>query len=116
MKLTVTAVCALGVIAAFSVLNAGAGTPNEAQLTKEAKVTKAQAERVVLARVPNGRIKSAEIENEHGKLAWSFDITTPGTRDITEVPVDAKSGAIVTIDKETPKQQATKAKAEKQKP
>ena len=76
---------------------------------------KAQAERIALARVPHGTIKSAEIENERGKLVWSFDLATPGTPDITEVLVDAKTGAIVTVNKETPAQQAAEAKGEKQK-
>ena len=89
--------------------------PTEAQLTRQAAIKKAQAERIALARVPHGTITSAEIENEHGKLVWSFDIPTPGTPDITEVLVNAKTGAIVTVNKETPTQQAAEAKAEKQK-
>ena len=102
------------------VLSAGAfviaqAEPTQEQLTRQAVVKKAQAEKIALARVPRGTIKSAEIENERGKLVWSFDITTPGTRDITEVLVNAKNGAIVTVDKENPTQQAAEAKADKQK-
>ena len=102
------------------ILSAGAfliakAEPTDAQLTRQAAIKKAQAERIALARVPHGTIKSAEIEDEHGKLVWSFDIATPGTPDITEVLVDAKTGAIVTVNKETPTQQAAEAKGEKQK-
>ena len=44
----------------------------------EAKVSKDDAEKTALAKVPNGTIKEAEIEKEHGKLIWSFDIDHAG--------------------------------------
>ena len=69
---------------------------------KEAKISKEDATRTALAQVPNGMVKEAELEKEHGKLIWSFDIATPGTKDITEVNVDAISGQVVSTDKETP--------------
>ncbi len=47
---------------------------SDAQLMKEAKVTKAQAEQTALAKVPKGKITSEEIERESGKLIWPFDI------------------------------------------
>ena len=88
----------------------------ETDLMKEAKITKVQAERRVLAKVPRGVIKSAEIEKEHGKLIWSFDIARAGTRNITEVQVDAKTGKIAAVDVETPKDQSKEAAADKAKP
>jgi hypothetical protein len=32
---------------------------------------------------------------------WSFDIATPGTAEITEVQVDAVTGRVVSVEKET---------------
>jgi uncharacterized membrane protein YkoI len=106
------ALAALLSAAAFGVAQA---EPTEAQLRGKAAIKKGQAGKIALARVPHGTIKSAEIENERGKLVWSFDIATPGTADITEVLVNAKTGAIVTVNKETPTQQAAEAKADKEK-
>jgi hypothetical protein len=34
-------------------------------------------------------------------LIWSFDLTTPDTKDITEVNVDAITGDVVSVEKET---------------
>ena len=92
-----------------------------AQLEAQAKITKAEAEKIALAKVPGGTIKEGEIEKEKCKVIWSFDIATPGTKDITEVQVDAMTGAIVDIAKETvadqekeKKQDAKKAKKEKE--
>jgi uncharacterized membrane protein YkoI len=74
---------------------------SEAQLAAQARITKAEAVKIALDKVPAGTIKEAEIEKEKGKLIWSFDIATPGTRDITEVNVDAMTGAVVDISKES---------------
>jgi Predicted membrane protein len=56
-----------------------------------------RSNKIALEQSPNGSIKSAEIENEKGHLVWSFDISEPGTRNITELLVDAKTGKIVSI-------------------
>lgn len=93
-------------VATFLLPSLGFPAESEAGLMKQAKVTKAQAEEIALAKVPQGKIKSAEIENEHHALVWSFDITTPGSKDITEVLVDAKSGKILSVDTENPAAQA----------
>ena len=68
---------------------------NEAKLEAKAKIPKDQAQKTALAAVPNGTVKEGEIEEENGKLIWSFDVATPGTKDITEVNVDAISGEVV---------------------
>ncbi len=59
-----------------------------------------------MTRVPDGTIKEGELEKEHGKLIWSFDMATPATKNITEVAVDAINGEIVSVETETPEQQA----------
>ena len=87
---------------------------NDAKLEAEAKISKADAEKIALAKVPGGTIKEGELEKEKGKLIWSFDISTPGTKDITEVQVDAINGGIVSIDKETPADQAKEKKKDKE--
>ena len=88
------------------------GHASQAQLMSQATVSKAEAERTALARVPNGTIKEAELEQEKGRLIWSFDVATPDSKDITEVNIDAKSGEVVAIDKESPSEEAKEAAAE----
>jgi len=78
----------------------------QSKLEAQAKVTKADAQQTALQQVPNGTVKEAEIEKEHGKLIWSFDISVPGSKDIKEVNVDAMTGQVVNIETETPEQQA----------
>ncbi|HEV2436315.1 MAG TPA: PepSY domain-containing protein [Verrucomicrobiae bacterium] len=78
----------------------------QARLEARAKIAKADAQQTALQQVPNGTVKEAEIEKEHGKLIWSFDIATPGSKDITEVNVDAVNGKVVSTDKETPEKES----------
>ncbi len=75
-----------------------------------AKISQADAEKIALTKAPGGTIKESELEQEHGKLVWSFDIATPGTTDITEVQVDAATGEVVSVEKETAEQQANEKK------
>ncbi len=85
-------------------------------LEKQAKVTKEQATKTALARVPNGTIKEAELEKEKGKLIWSFDIAKPGAKGITEVQVDAITGKVVSVTHESASAEAAEKKAEQGKP
>src|SRR5438128_12289684 len=85
---------------------------NEAKLQAEAKVSRAEAEKSALAKVPGGTIKEGELEKEKGKLIWSFDISTPGTKDITEVHVDAVTGEVLALEKESPGKEAKEKEKE----
>lgn len=77
-----------------------------AALESQAKIARAEAEKTALTQAPGGTVKSAELEQEHGKLVWSFDIATAGSENITEVLVDAVAGSILSVEKESPAQQA----------
>lgn len=81
------------------------------ELLAQAKVTKADAEKAALAKVPNGTVKESELENEDGKLIWSVDISIPDSQDIKEVAVNAITGEVGAVETETPADQA-KEKAE----
>ena len=81
-------------------------------LKAEAKISKKTAIQIVLAKVPQGKVKEAELEKEHGRLVWSMDIAVPNTEDILEVQVDAKSADVVAIEIESRAAQEKEAKAE----
>jgi uncharacterized membrane protein YkoI len=85
-----------------------------ARLLPLAKVSQRVATKTALAAVPNGSLKEdAELEKENGKLVWSFDMTKPGTSTITEIMVDAVTGAIVSNEKENAMDQKKEAAADK---
>jgi len=81
------------------------GCASESKLQRQARISKPEAEKIALAKAPNGTIKEGELEKEKGRLIWSFDIATPDSKDITEVQVDAQSGQVVAVEKETPGQE-----------
>ena len=102
-------------LAAVTTSELAAAEETAAQLRTQAKVSKSDAQKTALEKVLNGRVESAELEKENGKLVWSFDIAKPNTKNITEVQVDAKTGQIAAVAEETPKDQAKEAKAERAK-
>lgn len=88
---------------------------NESQeqqrLARQARITKERAQEIATQRAP-GNVESAELEREHGKVVYSFDIrNSKGT--ITEVQVSAITGKIVRIEHENKKQEAAEKRKEK---
>ena len=86
--------------------------PTEKSPSAEAKINRASAERIALARVPGGRVKSGELEREHGLLIWSFDIAVRDSQNIREVQINAITGRLVSVTTETIADQAKEAAAE----
>jgi len=113
MKHYIKSLLAAALLICASTATLRAAEETQPALKAQAKITQAAAEKTALAKVPGGKIKSAELEKEHGKLIWSFDISTPKSKNITEVQVDAKTGKIISTQVETPKAQAKEAEVDK---
>ncbi len=84
--------------------------PTQAELQKQAKITMVEA-RAIALKSAAGTIKSEELENEHGKLIYSFDIST-GEPGITEVNIDALNGKVIAVQKENAAKEAAEKKQE----
>ncbi|MEO7963852.1 MAG: PepSY domain-containing protein [Gemmatimonadaceae bacterium] len=82
-------------------------------LLAQAKISADVARATALGRIKSGAIRDEEIEVEDGKLVYSFDIKIAGKSGIEEVLIDAKTGAIVSVEHETPKAEAAEARKEK---
>ena len=115
IKTIICIILSLGLVTGV-LTNAVAGDKKAAQakLEAKAKVSKADATKTALAKVPGGKVKEVELEEEKGKLIWSFDIAVKGSKDIQEIAVDAMTGEVVSVETETPADQA-KEKADKKK-
>lgn len=107
-------------MAALTLASATAGSAQQvharnetaAQLRRQARIPEAQARRTALARVRNGRVRSHELEREHGRLIYAYDIAVPGRKGIEEVTVDARTGRVVTVEHETPADERREAREE----
>jgi hypothetical protein len=82
-------------------------------LQAQQRISRAEAEKTALARVPGGQTISGKLEKEKGRQVWSFDISMPGSPNITEVWVDARTGEVIGTQIESPAEQAKEAAAEK---
>lgn len=85
---------------------------SQATLQKEAKISEATARATALKEVPNGTVKSSELERENGKLIYSYDITVPGKTGIDEVNVNAIDGSVIAKAHEGPKAEKKEAAME----
>ena len=94
----------------FVVLGCSLALTAETNRQAKRKIPKAQAEKAALAK-HLGKIKSSELETEHGKLIYSFDIQTKDG--IYEVGVDANDGSVVEDKKESAKDEAKEQAADK---
>ena len=83
---------------------------NQEKLARQAKITKERAQEVALKRAP-GTVEGSELEREHGKLVYSFDIrNAKGT--IDEVQVSAITGRVVRVEHENRKQEEAEKRKE----
>ena len=112
-----TAALALGVMTAPLVAQNAKVTVKEEKpgLLARAKVTADAAIATAQAKVPKAKLASAEIEEENGKLIYSFDFKTEGKSGIDEVNVDAVTGKFVAMEHETPKSEAKEKAADAKK-
>ncbi len=107
-----TSISLIALLALVFSLSLTAPAQNQAALRREAKITLEQARETALRRAP-GKIESEELEREHGKIVYSFDIRNAGGT-ITEVQVSALDNSIVTVEEETAAQEATERRNEEQ--
>lgn len=70
-------------------------------LLAQARVSPDSALAVARRAVPGARVRSAELEREHGRLVYSYDLKLPGRRGIEEIQVDAMTGAVVSREHES---------------
>jgi len=100
-----TGVVLLGVLIGVPAAQAQQGrtwkvTEEQPGLLAKATITPDSAGRVALSKAPGGQIEKAEIEIEDKVLVYSFDIKVRGRDGVTEVLVDARSGAVVSVEHE----------------
>ena len=68
---------------------------DKAGLWARATLPPDSAIKIALARVPGGTITEAELEEEDGRLIYSFEIKVAGKAGEDEVHVDATTGEVV---------------------
>lgn len=93
-------------MAAGAVAMAVAMKEEQPGLLARAKITPDAATASAKAKLPQARLVAAEIEQEHGKLIYSFDFKIEGRSGSDEVAVDALTGKILSVAHETPKDEA----------
>ena len=84
-------------------------------LLKKAKITVEAATAAAQAKVPKGKVASIEIEEDDGKLIFSFDFKTEGKSGVDEVAVNAMTGKAGAVLHESAAAEKKEADADKAK-
>ena len=83
-----------------------AGNVSKKSSAVPARITRVQAERAALIRVPGGKVTSAKLQRENGAPIWSVDIVTPLTKKVAAVQVDGYTGKVLSKLAENPADRA----------
>jgi uncharacterized membrane protein YkoI len=77
-------------------------------LRARARITCAAARQAALRSIGGKdlRVVSAELEDENGRLVYSFDVARRGANGVDEVQIDARSGALGSTKHESAKAEA----------
>ena len=79
---------ALSLLLSFSLLTA---SPSD---SKDAKITRNEAQHIALKQYPGARVTAAKLETVQGTLVWSIQIALPDAKTVA-VGVDAQTGRVV---------------------
>lgn len=74
-------------------------------LSAAAAISRDKAEAIALKQVPGAHIAGGSLDRLRGRLVWSFDLSQPGSRNFTEVTIDAETGRVLAKRLETPADQ-----------
>jgi hypothetical protein len=114
LKRAFTLICVAGALALPGGLFASNPVRSDvpASLAKQAKISLEAARATALAKVPGGQVRSEELEKEHGKLVYSFDIEVPGKSGVEEVNVSAITGKVLSTHHESARTEKKEEKKE----
>jgi len=70
-----------------------------------AAISRDKAEAIALRQVPGATIAAGALDKLKGRLVWSFDLSRPESRNLTEVVIDADTGKVLAVRLETPAEQ-----------
>ena len=76
------------------------------------RISMSTARSHALTYVPHGRIASAELETERGRLIYSFDIKVPNRPGIEEIQISAITGKLVSHTHESPAVESRERRSE----
>jgi uncharacterized membrane protein YkoI len=96
----------------FAAMSSATAAPPLAARPSRPPVSMRTARARPLALVPNGTIRSAELEREHGRLIYSFDILIPHQAGVEEVQISAATSRLVSRTHESPAAEHREAQGE----
>jgi uncharacterized membrane protein YkoI len=95
MKRSLTVVSSVLIACTFAASPMGAASERENKRLHEGKITKNEAQHLVLRKFPGSTIKKCELTNGQDHSVWVVDLVKAGSHDTTTIRVDGRSGKIL---------------------
>ncbi len=95
MKRSLLVVSSVFAVCTFAFSSPSAASSRESQRLQEGKITKNQAQHLVLKKFPGATIKKCDLTTAKDQSVWVLHVLKPGAQEATEVRVDGRSGKIL---------------------
>ena len=103
----------LGILLALISCNPRPGPPRKeesASRPNTVSIDSMVARSTALAKVPGGHVVKEELEQEHGRWVYSFDMKKGTETGVEEVQVDARNGSVISVEHEDAAKEAAEVK------
>lgn len=95
MKRAPNFIFAIIIACTFAAGSVSAASSRENKRLQEGKITKNEAEHLVLRKFPGATIKKCELTRRTDHSIWVLEVIKAGAKDATRLEVDGRSGKIL---------------------
>lgn len=94
MKRSFSFGCVVALFCSFAVASVNAEGARENKRLQQGKITKNEAQHLVLKKFPGATINKCELKTGKDGANWSVDLIKAGSKEVTHLQVDGRSGQI----------------------
>ncbi len=94
MKPSAPCVLSFVLVCAFAVSSLSAAETRESKRLRQGKITKNEAQHLVMKKFPGARIKKCELKSGNSHSVWVIEMVKAGDRGATKAEVDGRSGKV----------------------
>ncbi|MGI9088635.1 MAG: PepSY domain-containing protein [Chthoniobacterales bacterium] len=87
-------VITLAVVALFACSTLSAAGSREDRRLQHGKITKNEAQHLVLKKYPGATINKCVLQSGHGQEVWKVEVMKAGTKEVTRMQVNGRSGQV----------------------
>ncbi len=95
MKQSTPRILSFFLVCAFSISSLSQAETRESKRLRQGKITKNEAQHLVIKKYPGARIKKCMLKEERGHSVWMIEMVKAGDQGVTKAEVDGRSGKVM---------------------